>query len=295
MQNRSTKNGSFFLFLASLIFLSTGLCSAQDATGKIEGILKDPQGAVVPNARVTATHLHTGSEKSVRSDKIGNFALVLLPIGEYRLAVEANNFSKYVRAPITLNVNDTLRLTIDLKLGTPQETVQVTADAPLVETVSNSLGKVTSGREILELPLNGRNFFQLGILQAGAAPLTFGLAEAGGSLRGGHAYSINGLRPESNDFLIDGARNINNVDSGFAIKPPLDTIAEFRIITGGAGAEFGGNVGSNTNLVIKSGSNEVHGSAYEFFRNDVFDARNFFSEKVEPLKQNLLSATQRSP
>ncbi len=283
------------VLLVMCSLLSPGLTLGQDATGKIEGTVRDPQGAVVPSASVTITNLGTGTQKSTRSNKIGNFTLVLLPIGEYRLTVEADNFSKYVREPLTLNVNDTIHLLIDLKLGSPQETIRITADAPLVETVSNSLGKVTSGREILDLPLNGRNFSQLGVLQAGAAPLTQGLAEAGGALRAGHAYSINGVRPESNDFLIDGARNINNVDSGFALKPPPDAIAEFRIITGGAAAEFGGNLGSNTNLVIKSGSNELHGSAYEFFRNDVFDARNFFSKDVEPLKQNQFGATLGGP
>lgn len=295
MKNLSIEAVGKIILLVLFSLLSADSARSQDATGKIEGTLRDPQGSVVPNASVTVTNLGTGAQKSAQSDKIGNFALVLLPIGEYRLTVEANNFSKYVREPITLNVNDTIHLLIDLKLGSPQETVQVTSDAPLVETVSNALGKVTSGREILDLPLNGRNFSQLGVLQAGAAPLTQGLAEAGGALRAGHAYSINGLRPESNNFLIDGARNINNVDSGFALKPPPDAIAEFRIITGGAAAEFGGNVGSNTNLVIKSGSNELHGGAYEFFRNDVFDARNFFSKDVEPLKQNQFGATLGGP
>ena len=281
------------VLLVYFTFSSSGL--AQDATGRIEGTLRDPQGAVVPNAGVTLTHLGTGAEKSTKSDNTGSFSFVLLPIGQYRLAVEIANFARYVREPLTLNVNDILRLTIDLKLGTSQEVIQITSDAPLVEVVSNSLGKVTSGREIVDLPLNGRNFTQLGLLQAGAAPLTQGLAQAGGSLREGHAYSINGMRPESNNFLIDGARNINNVDTGFALKPPIDSIAEFRIITGGASAEFGESLGSNTNLVMKSGSNAIHGSVYEFFRNDVFDARNFFSQDVEPLKQNQFGATVGGP
>ena len=281
------------LLLVCFTFSSSGL--AQDATGRIEGTLRDPQGAVVLNAGVTLTHLGTGAEKSAKSDSTGSFSFVLLPIGQYRLAVEMANFARYVREPLTLNVNDVLRLTIDLKLGTTQEVIQITSDAPLVEVVSNSLGKVTSGREIVDLPLNGRNFTQLGLLQAGAAPLTQGLAQAGGSLREGHAYSINGMRPESNNFLIDGARNINNVDTGFALKPPIDAIAEFRIITSGASAEFGEGLGSNTNLVMKSGSNAIHGSVYEFFRNDVFDARNFFSKDVEPLKQNQFGATVGGP
>ena len=280
------------LFLLSVF---AAPAAAQDATGRIEGTLRDPQGALVPNANIILTHLATGGGKSANSGNTGSFNFVVLPIGQYRLVVEAANFARYIREPLTLNVNDVLRLTIDLKIGTPREVVQVTSDAPLVEAASNALGKVTTGREILDLPLNGRNFTQLGLLQGGAAPLTQGLTLAGGSLREGHAYSINGLRPESNNFLIDGARNINNVDSGFALKPPIDAIAEFRIITSGASAEFGESLGSNTNLVMKSGGNAFHGSVYEFFRNDVFDARNFFSQDVEPLKQNQFGATVGGP
>src|SRR2546425_7808665 len=119
------------ILVALLSLLSVDFARSQDATGKIEGTLKDPQGAVVPNASVTVTNLGTGTQKSAQSDKIGNFAMVVLPIGEYRLTVEANNFSKYVREPITLNVNDTIHLLIDLKLGCPQDTVQVTSDAPV--------------------------------------------------------------------------------------------------------------------------------------------------------------------
>ncbi len=134
---------------------------------------------MVPNAGVTLTHLGTGAEKSAKSDSTGSFNFVVLPIGQYRLAVDVANFARYVREPLTLNVNDVLRLAIDLKLGTTQEVIQITSDAPLVEVVSNSLGKVTSGREIVDLPLNGRNFTQLGLLQAGAAPLNSGVGAGG--------------------------------------------------------------------------------------------------------------------
>jgi len=146
--NRSCGQAGLMLVFCLTLLRTSG--SAQDATGKIEGIAKDPQGAVVPNARVTVTHLGTGAERSGKSGSGGTFSFVLLPIGQYRLTVEANNFAKYVREPITLNVNDTLRLAVDLKLGTSQEIIQVSDDAPLVET----LGKVTSGREILDLPLS---------------------------------------------------------------------------------------------------------------------------------------------
>ena len=150
--NRSGWQASLVLILCLTLLRTSG--TAQDATGKIEGIVKDPQGAVVPNARVTVSHLGTGAERSGKSGSGGTFSFALLPIGQYRLTVEASNFSKYVREPITLKVNDALRLAVDLKIGTSQETIQVSDDAPLVETLGNTLGKVTSGRELLDLPLS---------------------------------------------------------------------------------------------------------------------------------------------
>ncbi len=118
-----------------------------------------------------------------------------------------------------------------------------------------SLGKTVSEREVLDLPLNGRDFAQLGLLQPGVVPLTPGLAEAGGSLRDGQAYAVNGQRPESNNFLIDGANNFNGVDGGFVLKPPVDAITEFKILTHNANAEFGDSLGSTTNIITRSGTN----------------------------------------
>ena len=158
-----------------------------------------------------------------------------------------------------------------------------------------SLGKTVSEREVLDLPLNGRNFTQLGLLQPGVVPLTPGLAEAGGSLREGQAYAVNGQRPESNNFLIDGANNFNGVDGGFVLKPPVDAITEFRILTHNASAEFGQSLGSTTNIITRSGTNRFHGALWEFLRNDVFDATNYFAAKTEPLKQNQFGGTFGGP
>ena len=152
-----------------------------------------------------------------------------------------------------------------------------------------------SGREILDLPLNGRNFTQLGLLQTGVAPLTAGVATAGGSLRQGQAYAVNGMRPEQNVYLVDGAQNINRMDGGYALKLPVDAIAEFRILTQSAPPEFGGTGGATTSVVTRSGSNQYHGNLYEFVRNDAFDAKNYFSEEVEPLKQNQFGGTMGGP
>ena len=173
--------------------------------------------------------------------------------------------------------------------------MQVTADAQLIQSTVTSLGKTVSEREVLDLPLNGRNFTQLGLLQPGVVPLTPGLAEAGGSLRAGQAYAVNGQRPESNNFLIDGANNFNGVDGGFVLKPPVDAITEFRILTHNASAEFGQSLGSTTNIITRSGTNRFHGALWEFFRNDVFDATNYFADTTEPLKQNQFGGTLGGP
>ena len=169
------------------------------------------------------------------------------------------------------------------------------ADAQLIQGTVTSLGKTVTEREVLDLPLNGRNFTQLGLLQPGVVPLTPGLSEAGGSLRAGQSYAVNGQRPESNNFLIDGANNFNGVDGGFVLKPPVDAITEFRILTHNANAEFGNALGSTTNIITRSGTNRFHGALWEFLRNDIFDATNYFAAKTEPLKQNQFGGTFGGP
>ncbi len=148
---------------------------------------------------------------------------------------------------------------------------------------------------MLDLPLNGRNFSQLGLLQTGVAPINAGLLVEGGSLRTGQSYVVNGQRPEANNFLLDGAQNVDRMDGGFAWRIPIDAIAEFRILSSTASAEYGGNMGSTTSVVTRSGGNRFHGTVYEFFRNDVFDTRNYFAQRVEPLKQNQFGVTAGGP
>jgi hypothetical protein len=179
-------------------------------------------------------------------------------------------------------VSRTARIDVQLQVAKEKETVNVDARAPLVDAGSNVIGNVVTGRELVDLPLNGRNFTQLGLLQPGVAPMTAGLVEAGGSLRGGQAYAVNGQRPESNNYLLDGVTNVNRVDGGYALKTPVDAIHEFRILTETAPAEYGGTSGATTTVVTRSGSNQVHGTVYEFLRNDALDARNFFASSVEP-------------
>ncbi|MGC2499713.1 MAG: TonB-dependent receptor, partial [Acidobacteriaceae bacterium] len=285
---------TFHYVLASVVLSCLSL-SAQQTTGNIRGTVTDPSGAVVVGAAVTARQAETGLSRETTTDRSGSYVLLELPIGHYHLQVEVKGFREYLQDGITLNVDETASVSPRLALGSEKQQVLVRADAELIEPTVTSMGKVVEQRELEDLPLNGRNFSQLGLLQPGVVPLTPGIAEAGGSLRNGQAYAVNGQRPESNNFLIDGANNFNGVDGGFVLKPPVDAIAEFRIITLNANAEFGNALGSTTNIITRSGTNHLHGALWEFLRNDALDANNYFALTQEPLKQNQFGGTVGGP
>jgi len=276
------------------LFVPLGLMG-QDPTGVIEGQITDKTASSIAGARVMVRNLDMQFTQEALTSASGLFRLPGLRVGQYSLTVEAAKFARFVQQPVQVNVSQTVRLVIELDLASVKESVTVTSDAPLVDASTNTLGKVVSGREVLDLPLNGRNFTQLGLLQTGVAPLTAGLATAGGTLRQGQAYAVNGMRPESNLYLLDGAQNINRMDGGYALKIPVDAIAEFRILTQSAPPEYGGTSGATTSVVTRPGGNQFHGTLYEFLRNDKLDARNFFSRDVEPLKQNQFGGTVGGP
>lgn len=269
--------------------------AAQQITGSIRGTVNDPSGAFVESASVTAKQTETGLTRTTTTDRGGAYVLLELPVGHYEVITEAKGFQKYIQQGITLNVNETASIAIHLAIGSETQQVEVNADAQLIQGTVSTLGKVVLEREILDLPLDGRNFSQLGTLQPGVVPLTPGLKQAGSSLREGQSYAVNGQRPESNNFLIDGANNFNGVDGGFVLKPPVDAITEFRILTHNSTAEFGNSLGSTTNVITKSGTNGFHGAVWEFLRNDAFDATNYFASTTEPLKQNQFGATIGGP
>ncbi len=219
-------------------------CFSPADHGQYPWHVTDPSGAVLPSAFVTARQVETGFTRTVSTDRDGNYLVVELPIGHYRIEVTAKGFQKYVQEGITLDVNESATVLVRLRVGSETQEVAVNADAVSIQNTVSSLGKTVMEREILDLPLDGRNFAQLGILQPGVVPLTPGLLEAGGGLRDSQGYAVDGQRPESNNFMIDGADNVNNVDGGFVIQPPIDAIAEFRILTHNSNAEFGRNTGS---------------------------------------------------
>jgi hypothetical protein len=281
--------------LSVLVCLMAVRLPAQDPVGAIEGLVSDASASAIAEAHVTAKNLDTGFTIETVTGSTGLFRIPLLPIGRYSVTVEAPKFTTLVRQPIDVNITETVRVELQLGLATVKTVTTVMAEAPLVDSSTNTLGAVVTGREILDLPLNGRNFTQLGLLQTGAAPLTSGLVEAGGPLREGETYAVNGARPEQNSYTIDGAQNVNRMDSGYALKIPVDAIAEFRILTQTAPPEYGGTAGATTAVVTRSGANELHAVLYEFIRNDKMDTRNFFSSDVLPLKQNQFGGTMGGP
>ncbi len=290
----STVSLTILMALFATLF-TPAVAWAQDPTGAIEGAVTDRTASAIRGARVVAINHETGFTREAESGTDGFYRLLLLPVGQYGVTVQAPGFATLVREPIEVNVSQSVRVNVQLELPTVSETVKVTGGAQLVETSSNALGRVVTGRELVDLPLNGRNFTQLGLLQTGVAPLTAGVATAGGSLRQGQAYAVNGMRPEQNTYLVDGVQNQNRMDGGYALKLPVEAIGEFRILTQTAPPEYGGTAGATTSVVTRSGTNQLRGALYEFVRNDAFDARNFFSAEVEPLDQNQFGATLGGP
>src|SRR6266436_4960188 len=280
-----------FHLLAIVLCLITSLThlGAQTTSGSIVGTVTDPSGAVIGGATVTITNVETGISLKTSTDSTGNYVVTPLAIGRYSVTVEAAGFKKSVRSDITVNVQDRVRVDIALEVGAVTDTVEVQAAAPLLQTDTSYLGQVVESKEIVDLPLNGRYFTRLAVLTAGTAPTPNGARD---EKTGG--FSSNGVRPYQNNYLLDGVDNNSLSEDlvsqqSFVIGPAPDAIAEFKVQTNSMSAEFGRSGGAVLNVTIKSGTNELHGTAYEFLRNSSLDAKNFFdspTNPIPPFKQN---------
>ncbi len=282
--------GLRILFGLQVFLLVGGSGYCQDPTGTLEGLVADPSGALIPAARVIVTNAATGFTTSQPSSSSGTFRFAYLPVGGYRLQVSAKGFATDEIPDINVNVDRVVNLPVTLSLAGMKATVEISAVAATAD-VSATLGNVITAHDAVDLPLNGRNVTQLGLLQPGVAPLTFGLLQAGGIARANQAYSVNGEPPESNNYLLDGVTNVDSVNGGFAIRVPPDAVNEFRILTSNASAEYGATSGATTSVVMRSGTNALHGDLYDFLRNNAFDSRNFFAVTTEPLHQNQFGGT----
>jgi hypothetical protein len=294
---------SFRLSLSVVLLLSCWLLIrpdrllAQVDRGSIVGLVTDPAGARVPGAEVTVTNLAANQSISLTTDEKGQYTADLLRIGTYSVTVEKPGFQKAIQPSVDVGVNQTARVDIALLVGSINESVQVTTAPPLLQTEASSLGTIETERRISELPLNGRNFIQLAYLGPGANGGQTGSNVSGGVFeneRANEAVSVNGLRVSNNNFLLNGVDNNEFGLGGVIVLPPPDAIQEFRTEENSMSAEFGRG-GAAVNVVLKSGTNQVHGGAYEFIRNDKLDAVNYFNQGQQPFKRNQFGAFLGGP
>lgn len=257
--------------IALVALCLAGMLPAQQSdTALIVGSVSDATGAVIPGASLTFAHLATGSEYTTTTNETGNFRSPPLRIGEYLVLAEAPGFKQYSGSGIVLSLGDVRDLDVQLEVGAVTEVIEVAAEAPLLQTTEASAGQVIENRQIVDLPLNGRDYLQLAAISSGTTPSR------------GQGVSIGGQRGTEVSFQIDGMDNNNQAIASQGrqketVKPNVDAIAEFKVITNGFSAEYGRSSAGIVSLVIKSGSNDIHGTAFYFMRDEVLDARNFFA------------------
>ncbi len=268
---------------------------SQTITASLEGNIKDPTGALIAGAQVRVTNTATQMVVVLATDGSGRFLAPSLPPGPYTITVEATGFKKAERGGITLEVNQSARLEITMVLGSATETVEVTAQAPLLDSSSSAMGQVVDNRNIVNMPLNQRNPYSLVFLSPGVVGSV-------GNLYNNVNISINGGRPGSTAMMVDGVPSstpLSNPIQGFTVFPSVDAVQEFKVQSQNYSAEFGRSGGGIINLIYKSGTNELHGSLFEFLRNSKLDANNYFSNaagvSLADFKRNQFGASAGGP
>ena len=288
------KRARVLLYAIGILALICFQLPAQNATGKIVGIVMDASGGVVADAPVTVTNTGTHVSKQAVTDKQGYYQVLELPIGPYEVSVEAVGFKRaVVSARNALEINQTLRVDVTVEVGTVKDTVTVEGGASAVETENSTVGATVSGNAISELPLNGRNTLDLLSTQPGVTP------KNGDAPRQAGSYSIGGGRSDSVTYLLDGGLNNHLIDNGVVINPNPDAVGEFRVLQSNYAAEYGRSGGGVVSIVIKSGTNSVHGTAFDYLRNEDLDANTFFNNEQgiarQILKRNQYGGTVGGP
>ncbi len=273
------------LLLPALVLALTFPSASQVTSAELSGAVLDPSGSALVNAKVTATNNATGRVHETVTNNIGNYNLPLLPPGDYTVMAEAQGFRKVVQRGLTLQVNQQASIDFKLEVGQVSDAVEVTAASPLLESENSSLGTVVNEQLVNQLPLNGRNFIQLATLSPGVNGVGF---SASGTImsgtrpddrRPGTEIFSNGNREGSNNFLFDGIDDNERLTLSIVLRPAVESVREFKIQTNLYSADVGRNSGAVVDVITKSGTNQLHGSAFEFLRNSAMDARNFFSPK----------------
>ena len=255
---------------------------AQTPTASVVGRVVDASGAVVPGISVKLSNVETNQSFQATTNAVGDYTVPFLIPGRYVLEASGAGFRTYKHAGFTLQLDQELRLDIPLEVGALSETVTVSDTPPALNTESGTRGDVTINAEVTEMPLNGRNANDLAYLTGGVVPMGEG---ADGQ------FAVNGARADNVSLMLDGMNNTQRRNTGPMVSPPLEGIQEFKMITSGFSAEYGRFAGGVLSLISKSGTNRYRGSLYEFFRNDVLDARNFF----EPASRNYARISSAPP
>jgi hypothetical protein len=255
----------FVIFFASPLF-------ASGPTGTLTGTVTDPSGAVVPKARVMVRDEGTNATRDAETNEDGDYTVALLPPGRYFVAVESKGFRRSVIHGVSVDVDQTVRIDFALQVGALTEEVNVKDTPPAIQTDTSTLGQVINNRLVQELPLNERNFLSFALLVPGSQLP----AEGSENSTQGGAISVNGAREQSNNFLLDGVDNNDPYLNQYVALPSIDAIQEFKVQSSDYSAEFGHGGGAQVNVVLKSGTNQFHGSLFEFFRNRTMDAKNYF-------------------
>lgn len=284
-------------FVSTLILLSL-TAAAQLPTAKVTGLVTDSTGAAVNGADVEAQNRATGIVLKTVTNDSGDYTFPVLTPGVYSVAVRKTGFESINRTGIELVVSQIARIDFQLKVGSTQQTVEVKAAVPLLDNATASLGQVIDTKAVAELPLNGRNFLQLAKLSTGVLE-----TKSGDRTTAGGGFIANGVRAQLNNFLLDGVDNNSKVldqqnSSPVAVQPSVDAVQEFKVETNNYSAEYGYSAGAVVNASLKGGGNQIHGDAFEFLRNDVFDARNYFASPTQPkptLQRNQYGGTLGGP
>src|SRR5215467_915240 len=271
-------------WIVVLLLTASSQLRAQSARAQIVGTVTDPQGAVIAGATVTVTNVATGTSTQTTTDGQGAYQALELPIGSYKVKVERDGFTTAETVPYTLEINQHLRVDVRLPLGAKSEVVEVTDVAAQVETVNPTLGASVTSRPLVDLPLNGRNVLDLATLEPGVTPRNNDDGSAG-------TYNIAGARSDSVTFLLDGGVDNNLLSNGVVYTPNPDAVQEFRILTSNYTSEYGRNAGGIVSTATKSGTNVIHGSIFEFNRNEAFGANTYFNNK-NGIPRNTLKRNQ---
>lgn len=293
MTTARIRNTLIYTFALAML-LHAGALSAQMDQGGITGVVTDTTGAVIPGSKVTLSNTDTGLTLRTTTDGSGIYTFSPIKIGNYTVSVSAAGFKTTSQEHLHLDVQENLNVPIVLNPGSASETVTVSSAPPLLQTQSGSVGQVLSTRTINTTALNGRNWVYIAQLTAGIDP------NAGSRAAGDGDFEANGQTAGQNDFLLDGADNNTNVPdflngSSFVVRPPPDALAEFKVSTSDYSAEFGHSAGAVVNASIKSGTNEIHGDLWEYFRNNDLDARDFDALTIPEYRQNQFGATLGFP